>query len=768
MTKLFSKQYTGIIKKVNGFRFGGSEMMDITHKKTEKNFILFDEKSRVFHLRNTFLSYLIKIEESNVLAHIYFGKPVKQYKDNKNYPRRDRGFSGNIPLNPDRSLSKDTLPQEYSSHGSMDFRTPASIIQRKNGSDLLDLLRYDSHYITDGKPDIEGLPQTYVLDKSEAQTLVISLKDRETAIYFDLFYTIFSDRAVITRSVKIRNETRETIKLEKAASFQLDFAHTRRFDEVIALPGAHVNERQISRQSLLSGTKVFESRRGTSSHHMNNFIALVHHHTTENTGEAIGLQFVYSGNHSFELEKDQINQLRVVGGINSHCFSWELNANQSFQTPEMILSYSSQGLNKMSQIHHELLRERIARGRHQFAERPILVNNWEATYFDFNSEKIKAIIDEAKELGIEMFVLDDGWFGKRDADNSSLGDWFEYKGKLTNGLREIADYAHSKGLKFGLWFEPEMISIDSELYRTHPDFLMQVPGRMPSASRSQHVLDFTRLDVRQTIEKQMRKILDTIPLDYIKWDMNRSLSDIYSITLDPLRQGEVAHRYMLGLYELLEHLTADYPEILWEGCSGGGGRFDAGFIYYMPQSWTSDNTDAVERMKIQYGTSLAYPISSITAHVSAVPNHQTGRSTSLKTRGETAMSAVFGYELDLTKLSPEEKKQVKEQIISYQTIRPVIQYGHYYRLASPFEENIVAWMFVSPKQDEAIVFLGRILASAQPAFHEVYLLGLDDEALYQEQTSKRLFSGAELMTVGLYFPDFQGDFQTELLHFKKL
>lgn len=597
------------------------------------------------------------------MAHIYFGKPVKQYKDNKNYPRRDRGFSGNVPLNPDRSLSKDTLPQEYSSHGSMDFRTPASIIQRKNGSDLLDL-RYDSHYITDGKPEIEGLPQTYVMDKSEAQTLVISLKDRETAIYFDLFYTIFTDRAVITRSVKIRNETGETIKLEKAASFQLDFAHTRRFDEVIALPGAHVNERQISRQSVLSGTKVFESRRGTSSHHMNNFIALVHHHTTENTGEAIGLQFVYSGNHSFEFEKDQINQLRVVGGINSHRFSWELNAGQSFQTPEMILSYSSQGLNKMSQIHHELLRERIARGRHQFAERPILVNNWEATYFDFNSEKIKAIIDEAKELGIEMFVLDDGWFGKRDADNSSLGDWFEYEGKLTNGLREMADYAHSKGLKFGLWFEPEMISVDSELYRTHSDFLMQEPGRMPSASRSQHVLDFTRLDVRQTIEKQMRKILDTIPLDYIKWDMNRSLSDVYSITLDPQRQGEVAHRYMLGLYELLEHLITDYPEILWEGCSGGGGRFDAGFIYYMPQSWTSDNTDAVERMKIQYGTSLAYPISSITAHVSAVPNHQTGRSTSLKTRGETAMSAVFGYELDLTKLSPEEKSKSKTKLYS--------------------------------------------------------------------------------------------------------
>lgn len=727
-------------------------MMDITHRKTDKNFILFDEKSRVFHLRNTFLSYLIKIEESNVLAHIYFGKPVKQYKDNKNYPRRDRGFSGNVPLNPDRSLSKDTLPQEYSSHGSMDFRTPASIIQRKNGSDLLDL-RYDSHYITDGKPEIEGLPQTYVMDKSEAQTLVISLKDRETAIYFDLFYTIFTDRAVITRSVKIRNETGETIKLEKAASFQLDFAHTRRFDEVIALPGAHVNERQISRQSVLSGTKVFESRRGTSSHHMNNFIALVHHHTTENTGEAIGLQFVYSGNHSFELEKDQINQLRVVGGINSHRFSWELNAGQSFQTPEMILSYSSQGLNKMSQIHHELLRERIARGRHQFAERPILVNNWEATYFDFNSEKIKAIIDEAKELGIEMFVLDDGWFGKRDADNSSLGDWFEYEGKLTNGLREIADYAHSKGLKFGLWFEPEMVNKDSELYRTHPNWIISTPNRKPNHGRNQYVLNFGLDEVVENIFDQMCKIIDESNLDYIKWDMNRPLTDVFDSHLSADQQGEVFHRYVLGVYRLYEKLITKYPNILFESCSSGGGRFDPGMLHYAPQAWASDDSDAIERLKIQYGTSMLYPLSSIGAHVSIVPNHQTNRITPIKTRGNVAFFGAFGYELDLNELSEGDLRIVKEQIAFYKKYRTIIHNGTFYRLLSPFDDdNQTAWMVVSHDKKTAIVAHYKTLNEVNAPYRRLKLKGLDNDGLYNVgQNSLR--SGMELMRAGLVCSD---------------
>lgn len=729
--------------------------------------VIFDKKANVFHLSNKEISYLMKIEEDGILSHIYFGKKVSNYQDTKNYPRRDRGFSGNIPLNPDRTLSKDTMPQEYSAHGGMDYRIPATIIQRSNGSSLLDL-RYDRHILLQGKPKLQGLPQTYVLDEKEAQTLIVTLKDRETAIYVDLFYTVYADRAVLTRSVAIRNETESAIRINKAASFQIDFSHSGRFSELIALPGAHVKERQISRQTITSGVKSIESRRGSSSHQMNNFIALAHEHTTESAGEAIGVQFVYSGNHSFEIEKDQISQIRVIGGINSYQFSWELVSGEVFQTPEMILSYSSQGLNKMSQIHHDLLRECVARGSYQYEERPILINNWEATYFDFTSQKIKALVDEAKTLGIELFVLDDGWFGKRDSDDSSLGDWFEYDGKLSDGLKGIADYVHERGMKFGLWIEPEMISIHSELYRKHSDYLMQEPSRTPAASRSRYVLDFSRKDVRENIEKQIRRILDSVPIDYIKWDMNRSLSDNYSPSLNEQNQGEVMHRYMLGLYDMLEKLTADYPEILWEGCSGGGGRFDAGILYYMPQSWTSDNTDAVERLGIQYGTSLAYPISSITAHVSAVPNHQSGRMTSLKTRGDVAMSGVLGYELDLTKLSKQEKEEMKEQIDFYQEIRQTVQFGDFYRLSSPFEQNAVAWLFVSKDKEEAIVFLGRILASAQPVFEEVRLVGLDEQALYQEKRTKRVFSGSELMHVGLYYPDFYGDFQTELLYLQKI
>lgn len=728
--------------------------------------IMFDEEKNIFHLSNDQISYIMKVEE-NILSHVYFGKRVYSYMDNKHYPRRDRGFSGNVPLHPDRGFSKDTLPQEYSSQGSMDFRTPAAIVKRANGSKLLDL-RFDTFRIIEGKPELAGLPQTYVIEEKEAQTLIITMKDREVSIYFDLYYTIYAERAVVTRSVRVRNESDTAIRLEKIASFQLDLTNSGRFDEVIALLGAHGNERQISRQSITEGTKRFESRRGTSSHHMNSFISLVNKHTTEFTGEAIGIHLVYSGNHAFEIEKDQINQLRVVGGINSCDFSWNVAKSEEFQTPEIIFTYSDQGLNKMSQINHHLLRERVARGKYRFQQRPILINNWEATYFDFTSKKIEALVDEAVLLGVEMFVLDDGWFGRRNADNSSLGDWFEYQGKLEQGLKGVAEYVHERGLKFGLWFEPEMISIDSELYRSHPDYLMQEPGRTPSSSRDQHVLDFTRKEVRDNIENQIRAILDTVPVDYIKWDMNRSLSDIYSASLGKDNQGEVLHRYMLGVYELLERLTTDYPDILWEGCSGGGGRFDAGFIYYMPQSWTSDNTDAVERMKIQYGTSLAYPISVMTAHVSAIPNHQTGRLTTLKTRGDVAMGGVFGYELDLTQLTQEEKEEIRLQIKKYQEIRQVVQYGEFYRLTDPFENNTASWMFVSPEKEEAVVFLGRVLASAQPVFNEVRLAGLEENVLYQEQASQRIFSGGELMNVGLYYPDFYGDFQTELLHFVKI
>ena len=729
-----------------------------------QSLIAFDSETNVFHLSNPLISYVMKIEESGVLSHIHFGKKVSNYTDNKKYPRRDRGFSGNVPLHEERAFSKDTLPQEFSGHGSMDYRIPATIITRENGSSLLDL-RYETYQIIQGKPKLSGLPQTYILEEQEAQTLCITLKDRDLPIYVDLFYTIYEKRGVIIRSAKYRNQTEQTIWLDKAASFQLDLTNSGRFTEVIALPGAHARERLISRQRITEGVKSFESRRGSSSHQMNNFIALTHTHTTENLGEAIGLQFIYSGNHAFEIEKDQIDQLRIVGGINAYQFQWQLSTDEAFQTPEMILSYSDEGLNGMSHIHHELLRERVARGKHQYEPRPILVNNWEATYFDFTSKKIKALIDEAAALGMEMFVLDDGWFGKRDADTSSLGDWFEYEGKLANGLKGIAEYAHEKGLKFGLWVEPEMISIDSELYRQTPDYLMQEPARTPAASRSQFVLDFTRKEVRDSISQQLRKILDEVPIDYIKWDMNRSLSDVYSAYVE--NQGEVYHRYVLGLYDLLEELTTAYPDILWEGCSGGGGRFDAGILYYMPQSWTSDNTDAMERIDIQYGTSLGYPISSMGAHVSASPNHQSGRVTDLKTRGDVAMSGVFGYELDLTALDEQEKRIIKEQISTYKEIRQTVQQGKFDRLENPFEQNIAAWQFVSPNKKEIVVFMARRLTSGQPPFHEIRLVGLE-EGMYRERKSSLIYSGSELMTMGLYLPDFHGDFQTEVFHFEKI
>ncbi|WP_425454013.1 alpha-galactosidase [Companilactobacillus insicii] len=733
----------------------------------EDSYVSFDQEDKVFHLHNDKISYLMKIEDNNVLNHLYFGKAIKRYSGNKSYPRRYRGFSGNVPGNPERGYSKDTLPQEYSSHGSMDYRIPASIIRRENGSNIHDLRYYD-YKIESGKPNLVGLPQSYVESADEATTLIITLKDRFQEIYVDLYYTIYHDRAVITRSAKVTNKTSESIALEKISSMQLDLTNNGVYDQVISLPGAHMHERQINREDINSGIRSFQSRRGESSHQMNSFITLLNHDTSEFAGPAIGLNFVYSGNHDFELEKDQINQLRVLVGINSYNFSWNLKSGEEFQTPEVIMVYSDTGLNDMSNTFHHLLRERVARGNYKMKERPIVINNWEATFFDFTDEKIKKIVDEAANMGIEMFVLDDGWFGHRNTDNSSLGDWFEYKHKLLMGLKGMSDYVHQKGMKFGLWFEPEMISIDSKLYREHPDYLMQEPNRDPSPSRDQFVLDMGRKEVRQNVEMQMTKLLDSVDIDYVKWDMNRNMSDVYSIALDKHNQGEASHRYILGVYELMDHLTTKYKDILWEGCSGGGGRFDAGLLYYMPQSWTSDNTDAVERMKIQYGTSLAYPVSSMTAHVSAVPNQQTGRITPLKTRGDVAMSGVLGYELDLTKLNDDEKAEIKRQVDQYKKVRKLVQYGDYIRLKSPFESNIASWMFVNHEKTDVLMFVSRILSSGQPVFHEIFLKGLNPDYKYRDVDTGKTYFGDELMNLGIYIPDFNGDFQSKIYHFKKM
>lgn len=725
--------------------------------------ITFDSAKQVFHLHNKELSYILSIEQGQTLCHLYFGKRVRNYHGELKYPRVDRGFSGNLPGSLDRTFSRDTLPKEYSGAGEMDYHTPATIVRQENGSNAL-MLKYKNYKIEDGKPRLEGLPAAYVEDEKESQTLTITLEDELTGLEYDLLYTVYRDVSIITRSVKVRNAGKQPVFLEKVASLQLDFVD-RDFDS-ICLPGAHANERHLERSSVGYGIQKFGSIRGTSSHQMNPFLALADKKTDEFSGDVYGFAFAYSGNHSFEVEKDQLDQTHLVIGINDYNFSWKLDAGSEFQTPEVLMTYSDKGLNKMSQAFHEIIRERIVRSKFKHADRPILVNNWEATYFDFNEEKLKTIVDEAKNLGIEMFVLDDGWFGHRDDDNSSLGDWTIYKKKFPLGLGHFADYVHEQGLKFGLWFEPEMISYDSELYKKHPEYLMQVPGRKPSPSRNQYVLDLTRKEVIDDLFEQISTILKEGSVDYVKWDMNRHLSDVYSTSLPKDRQGEVYHRYVLGLYELMERITSAFPDVLFEGCSGGGGRFDAGFAYYMPQIWTSDNTDAVSRLTIQYGTSLVYPISMTTAHVSAIPNHQTGRKTPFETRGNAAMSAVFGYELDLTKMSQEDKDQVKEQVACYKEIRKLVQYGNFYRLKSPIETNQSAWMFVSADKRDVCVMTFQVLASAQPCLTKTKLFGLDPELEYENLETHEIFGGDELMELGFYDPVVHQDYTSKMYRFK--
>jgi len=727
--------------------------------------IIFDETTQSFHLKNNDISYILAIEEGNILSHVYFGKSVKNYTGYFKYPRLDRGFSGNLPGSLDREYSKDTLPQEFSGNNTGDYRVPAVIVKSENGARTTDF-RYVDYKIVAGKPADENLPHAYVLADDESQTLIITLADETLNAEIELSYTIYRDRPVIARHSRIINRSEAIFNIEKLASMQMDLP--KQDLEVISLPGAHVRERQIERQSVAHGVTQFESRRGSSSHFMNPFIALVDSHTTEFQGDAIGLQLVYSGNHQFTLERDYQDQTRVVIGINEYNFDWQLQPQKAFETPEVLMVYSSNGLNAMSDTFAKLLRERVARGQHQYSQRPIVINNWEATYFEFDEKKIQTILDSAAPLGVEMFVLDDGWFGHRDDDNSSLGDWFEYANKLKGGLHDLANRVHNNKMQFGLWFEPEMISEDSDLYRQHPDYVLQVPNRGKTPSRNQFVLDFSREEIVDNVYDQMVKILDKVDVDYIKWDMNRNMTEIYSAAYPAAQQGEISHRYILGLYNLMNRLTTRYPEILFEGCSGGGGRFDAGILYYMPQSWTSDNTDAFARLKIQYGTSLAFPISSMTAHVSAAPNHQTGRSTSLKMRGDVAMAGVFGYELNLTEMTDDEKVTVTEQIKFYKAHRQLLQYGDFTRLKSPYEGNFTAWQFTSEDKNDVMLFRYAGLAEAQPEFTTTQLANLDPEKKYEDVATGDVFGGDELMNIGLYDTLQKGDFTSEVTVFKAI
>lgn len=725
--------------------------------------IVFHPANKTFHLQANDTSYVMQIVRSGYLAHLYWGKKIRHYRESNPLQFFDRGFSPN-PDPSDRTFSLDTLPQEYPAYGNTDFRTPAYQVQLENGS-MISELRYKTHWIYKGKPKLEGLPATYVENENEAETLEILLEDQLIGLHVTLLYTVYEKWNVITRSVRFDNNGSECIKLLRALSMNVDFPHADY--EWLHLPGAWARERAVERRPLVSGTQSVESRRGASSHQHNPFIALLQKGANEDYGEVYGFSLVYSGNFLAQIEVDQFRTARVSMGINPFDFTWLLEPGESFQTPEVVMVYSDRGLNGMSKIYHQLYRTRLARGVYRDRERPILINNWEATYFDFNEEKILRLAKTAAELGIELFVLDDGWFGKRDNDRSSLGDWFVNKQKLPNGLEGLAKNINQMGMQFGLWIEPEMVSVDSELYRNHPDWCLHVPNRPRSEGRNQLVLDYSRKEVCDYIIQVVSDVLASAPISYVKWDMNRHMTEIGSAALPPERQRETAHRYMLGLYRVMEEITSRFPHILFESCSGGGGRFDPGMLYYMPQTWTSDNTDAVSRLKIQYGTSLVYPISAMGAHVSAVPNHQVHRITSLEMRGHVAMSGNFGYELDLTKLSEEEKAIVKQQVAFYKDIRRLVQFGTFYRILSPFEGNETAWMFVAEDKSEAFVAYFRVLAEANAPLSFLRLKGLDPNKDYEITGSGEVYGGDELMYVGLNVPERRGDFISVIWHLKE-
>ena len=718
--------------------------------------IIYCEKDRTFTLQTKNTTYQMQVDRYGFLLHLYYGKKTDGCMDYL-LTYYDRGFSGNpYDAGEARTYSMDTLPQEFPCYGNGDFRSTAFAVENADGSMSCDL-RYKSHVILDGKYNLEGLPAVYASEE-EAQTLEILMEDPVTGVKVVLLYGVLPAQDIITRSVSVKNESSGKIYLNKIESTSLDFLYGDY--ELLTFYGRHAMERNVQRVPVVHGTQKIGSVRGTSSHQYNPMMILAEKETTEDKGNCYAMSFVYSGCFQGEVLKDQLNQTRMMLGLQEEAFRYPLETGEMFQAPEVILSYSSEGMNRLSQNLHHCIRQHICRGKYKEEIRPILINSWEAAYFDFTGDTIYELAKAAKEVNIDMLVMDDGWFGKRDDDNSGLGDWFVNEKKLGGTLGNLIKRINDLGVKFGIWIEPEMVSEDSDLYRKHPDWALTVPGRNPVRSRNQLVLDFSRKEVVDEIYDQICKVLDQGNIEYVKWDMNRSLMDVYSsVTRD---QGRVLHDYVLGLYDFLERLVQRYPNLLIEGCSGGGGRFDAGMMYYTPQIWCSDNTDAIDRLRIQYGTSFGYPVSVVGSHVSAVPNHQTGRKTPLHTRGVVAMSGTFGYELNLMKLSEEEKQEIREQIAEYKSYAPIIQNGLYYRLSDPTTGEICAWEFVHTDEKEQSKVLLNIVMQVihgNMTVNYVKLQGLEETAVYREKKSGKRYTGAALMYGGMPLPIEPGEYQ---------
>lgn len=712
--------------------------------------IIYNEKTREFHLYNQEISYIIKILDNDQPGQLYYGKRLTHREDFSHlfeYAMRDMSpyaFEGNS------TFSLENIKQEYPTFGCGDMRFPAYEIERENGSHVVEFV-YKEHKIYNGKPKLEGLPATYVESDDEAQTLELVLEDTSINTRIVLLYTIYEAFPVIARSVRFECDSDEKITLLSAMSACVDLPD--KDYEMIDLAGVWARERHVRRHKLDYGIQSIYSMRGCSSYQFNPFLALARENADEFQGQVYGFSLVYSGNFLAQTEVDNYDTARVLMGIHPNGFKWTLGKGESFQTPEMVMVYSEAGLNGMSQTFHKLYRTRLARGTWRDKVRPILINSWEAFYFDFDAPKLLGLADAATDLGMELFVLDDGWFGKRDDSTSSLGDWYPNEEKLKGTLKELAEKINAKGLKFGLWIEPEMTNKDSDLYRAHPDWLLAEQGKRICHSRNQYVLDFSKKEVREYIGDMLENLLAEVPVSYIKWDLNRTFSEVFSNGNDREYQGKVCHKYILGVYELYERLTSRFPHVLFESCASGGARFDPGMLYYAPQGWTSDDTDAIERLKIQYGTSMVYPVSCMGSHVSASPNHQTNRVTPIETRADVAYFGTFGYELDLLKLDEEDKAEIRRQIAFMKEKRDLIQKGTFYRLKSPFEGNETAWMIVSEDQKKALVGYYRVMQPVNVGFKRLKLKGLKEDICYKVSGYDYDCYGDELMQVGMILSD---------------
>lgn len=715
--------------------------------------IVYSQDTKEFHLYNNEISYIMQIMRNGQMGQLYFGKRVPVEGDYSYLIEMVHRSVTSYVYENDYSFSLEHLRQEYPSYGTTDYRMPAVEIGQSNGSRITNFT-YVSHKIYGGKPKLAGLPATYVENDGEADTLEILMRDKLIGVEMTLIYTVFSGENAIARSVRFENCNKEDYQIETAMSMSLDLPDADY--EWIQFSGAWARERHVKERKLQQGIQSVGSLRGASGHMHNPFIVLKRPTADEFQGEVLGFSLVYSGNFLAQAEVDTFDVTRVMLGIHPHEFSWCLKPGEQFQTPEAVMVYSDAGINGMSQTFHRLYRTRLARGEWRDKERPVLINNWEATYFDFTEDRLVEIAKTAKEDGVELFVLDDGWFSTRVGETSGLGDWWANLERLPQGIKGISEKIEALGMKFGLWFELEMVNKDSKLYREHPDWILSVPGRSQSHGRKQYVLDFSRKEVVDYIYEMVEKILLDSKVSYIKWDMNRNITECYSAAFEAKQQGEIFHRYILGLYDLYERLIQAFPHILFESCASGGGRFDAGMLYYAPQAWTSDDSDAVERLKIQYGTSFAYPVSSMGAHVSVIPNHQVGRMTPIKMRGDVAYFGAFGYELDPGKLSMEERLVVREQIRFVKKYRSLIHKGTFYRLLSPFEGNMTAWMVVSEDQKQAIVAIYKVLNDVNCPFRRLQLKGLDEKLRYQicqDGNDRGTHFGSELMRIGMISSD---------------